>query len=194
VFERGFKAWCERVAITQRRELDLQPTDALDAWHLATHLGVLVWTADQIPGLDSQYLKVLIKDDPDSWSAVTLCTGERDLIILNPVHSGARLASDIMHELAHIILGHAPARVEVSKDGFLILSTYNKDQEEEAKWLSGCLLLPREALLLIRRTSMSTESAAATYGVSVPMLSFRQNVLNLAPRSQAKRTAYGRSK
>jgi Zn-dependent peptidase ImmA (M78 family) len=189
VFERGFKSWCERVAVTQRRELNLQPTDSLNARRLATHLDVVVWTADQVPGLDAQYLKVLIKDDPDSWSAVTLCTGSRDLIIVNPVHSEGRLASDIMHELAHIILGHEPARVEVSKDGFLILSTYNKEQEEEAKWLSGCLLLPREALLLIRRRGLSAEIAAAQYGVSVPMLTYRQNVLKLARKFPVKRAA-----
>jgi len=189
VFERGFKSWCERVAITQRRELNLQPTDSLDARRLATHLGVIVWTADQVPELDQQYLKVLTKEDPDSWSAVTLCTGSRDLIIVNSIHSEGRLASDIMHELAHIILGHEPARVEVSKDGFLILSTYNKEQEEEAKWLSGCLLLPREALLLIRRLGLNPEIAAAKYGVSVPMLTFRQNVLKLAPRFPVKRAA-----
>lgn len=189
MFERGFKSWCERVAVTQRRELNLQPTDSLDARRLATHLDVVVWTADQVPGLDPQYLKVLIKDDPDSWSAVTLCTSSQDLIIVNPVHSEGRLASDIMHELAHIILGHEPARVEVSKDGFLILSTYNKEQEEEAKWLSGCLLLPREALLLIRRRGLNAETAAAHYGVSVPMLTFRQNVLNLARKFPVKRVA-----
>lgn len=189
MFERGFKSWCERVAVTQRRELNLQPTDSLNARRLATHLDVVVWTADQVPGLDAQYLKVLIKDDPDSWSAVTLCTGSRDLIIVNPVHSEGRLASDIMHELAHIILGHEPARVEVSKDGFLILSTYNKEQEEEAKWLSGCLLLPREALLLIRRRGLSAEIASAQYGVSIPMLAFRQNVLNLARKFPIKRGA-----
>lgn len=183
MFKRGFKSWCERVAITQRHELKLRPAESLDARRLAGHLGVVVWTADQVPGLDPKYLRVLTKEDPDSWSAITLCTGSQDLIIVNPVHSEGRLASDIMHELAHIILGHEPARVEVSKDGFLILSTYDKDQEEEAKWLSGCLLLPREALLLIRRSGTSPEAAAAKYGVSVPMLNFRLNVLKLAPRN-----------
>lgn len=187
MFERGFKSWCERVAISQRRELTLRPVDPLDARRLANHLGVVVWTADEVPGLEPKCLTVLIEEDPDSWSAVTLCTGSQDLIIVNPVHSEGRLASDIMHELAHIILGHEPARVEVSKDGFLILSTYDKSQEEEAKWLSGCLLLPREALLLIRRSGLSPEIAAAKYGVSVPMLNFRQNVLKLARRRPAQR-------
>lgn len=180
MFERGFKSWCERVAVSHRRELSLAPADPLDARRLASHLGVLVWTANEVPGLDRKFLTVLLKDDPDSWSAVTLCTGSKDVIILNSVHSEGRTASDIMHELAHIILGHEPARVEVSKDGFLILSTFDRAQEEEAKWLSGCLLLPREALLLIRRTGLSPQAAAARYGVSVPMLTFRQNVMNLA--------------
>ena len=187
MFERGFKSWCERVALIQRDGLNLRPTDPLDARRLATHLGVIVWTANEVPGLDAKYLRVLIKEDPDSWSAVTLCTGSKDLIIVNPVHSEGRLASDIMHELAHIILGHEPARVEVSKNGLLILSTYDKKQEEEAKWLSGCLLLPREALLLIRRSGLSPEVAGAEYGVSVPMLTFRQNVLKLAGPRSAKR-------
>jgi hypothetical protein len=189
VFERGFKSWCERVAVTQRRDLNLRPAESLNAHSLASHLGVVVWTAEQVPGLDPKYLRVLVKDDPDSWSAVTLCTGAQDLIIVNPVHSYGRLASDIMHELAHIILGHEPARVEVSKDGFLILSTYDKQQEEEAKWLSGCLLLPRDALLLIRRRGITHEAAAAEYGVSVAMLTYRQNVLGLASRYPGRRTA-----
>jgi hypothetical protein len=72
------------------------------------------------------------------------------------------------------------------KDGFLIFSTYNKEQEEDAKWLSGCLLLTREALLLIRRLGLTPQTAAAKYGVSVPMLTFRQNVLKLAQISRER--------
>ncbi|HZE68927.1 MAG TPA: ImmA/IrrE family metallo-endopeptidase [Pyrinomonadaceae bacterium] len=179
VFERGFKSWCERVALKQRSDLRLQAWDALDALRLASHLGVIVWTADQVPGLAPSSLAILTQNDSDSWSAVTLRNGARDLIILNPSHAKSRQASDVMHELAHIILGHEPARVDVSEDGLLILNSYGKQQEEEAKWLSGCLLLPREALLLIRRRRISQEAAASIYGVSVPMLTYRQNVLNL---------------
>lgn len=150
---------------------------------LAKHLGIEVWTASQVPGLDQACLDVLVEKDADSWSAITLCAGVKDLIIVNPVHEGGRRASDIMHEIAHIIIGHDPARVDVTEDGFLILSSYNKQQEEEAKWLSGCLLLPREALLLIRRRATDPQVAEKMYGVSGQMLTFRQRVLNLAPKS-----------
>lgn len=183
MYARGFKSWCERVALQQRTELSLRPEDPLDPMALAKHLGVEVWTAEQVPGLDPAHLGVLVEKDPDSWSAITLCTGVKDLIIVNPAHGGGRRASDIMHEIAHILIGHDPARVDVTEDGLLMLSSYDKQQEEEAKWLSGCLLLPREALLLIRRRKLDPESAARTYGVSDQMLTFRQRVLNLVPQS-----------
>jgi len=185
LFERGFKSWCERVAVTQRRELNLGPTARLDAGELAKHLRVLVWKANQVPDLEKKFLRRLVRDDADSWSAVTICYDGKDLVIVNPSHSEARLASDVMHELSHIIIGHEPARMDVSEDGLLVLSSYEKQQEEEAKWLSGCLLLPREALLSIRRRRIGLEQAAAEYGVSVAMLSFRLNVLKLAPARRA---------
>lgn len=183
MYARGFKSWCERVSLQQRMELGLKPADPLDPMALARHLEVAVWTAEQVPGLDVACLNVLVEKDPDSWSAITLCTGVKDLIIVNPAHGGGRRASDIMHELAHILIGHDPARVDVTEDGLLILSSYDKQQEEEAKWLSGCLLLPREALLLIRRQMMDPETAAREYGVSGQMLTFRQRVLNLIPQN-----------
>lgn len=182
MFKRGFKSWCERVALQQRKELELQPADPLDPLLLARHLEIDVWTAREVPGLDDECLTVLTKKDSDSWSAITISTGIKDLIIVNSSHLDGRRASDIMHEIAHIIIGHEPARVDVTEDGLLILSSYNKLQEEEAKWLSGCMLLPREALLLIRRQKMAPEAAAKRYGVSVPMLTYRQNVLKLGPQ------------
>lgn len=182
MFTRGFKSWCERVASQQRRELRLRPSDPLDPEALARHLGIEVWAAEQVPGLDAESLRVLTEEDPDSWSAITVCDGAKHLIVVNSSHSDGRRASDITHEIAHILIGHEPARVDVTEDGLLLLSFYDKQQEEEAKWLSGCLLLPRDALLLIRRHRMDVEAAARTYGVSVPMLSYRLNVLKLAPQ------------
>jgi len=98
---------------------------------------------------------------------VTLCPGTKDVIIVNPKHLDGRRASDIMHELAHLIIGHEPARVDVTDDELLILNTFSQKQEDEAKWLSGCLLLPRPALLAIRRHCLEENAAAKIYGVSV---------------------------
>ena len=122
MFARGFKSWCENVATQQRRELGLSPIDPLDPWRLAEHLGIEVHTPSEIPRLDPACLKILLNDDADSWSAVTVSAGTKDVIILNSSHRGGRPASDLMHELAHILLGHEPARIDVTVDGALMLN------------------------------------------------------------------------
>ena len=119
---------------------------------------------------------MLLKEEADNWSAVTLSAGTKDIIILNSSHHGGRPASDLMHELAHILLGHEPARIDLTEDGSLMLSTYDKKQEEEANWLASCLLLTRHALLEIRSQRIHPQIAARRYGVSQQMLQFRLNV------------------
>jgi hypothetical protein len=176
VLQRGFKSWCENVARQQRRELKLRPSDSLDPLRLAQHLEVEVHTADEVPGISPECLRILTIEDADSWSAATLSGSHKDVIILNPAHSRGRVASDLTHELAHILIGHRAARVDVSADGRLLLSTYDKNQEDEAAWLAGCLLLPRDAIILIRSHRLDLNLAATNYGVSLDMLRYRINV------------------
>ena len=63
--------------------------------------------------------------------------------------------------------------MEVSAEGFMLLKAYDKEQEEEADWLAACLLLPRDALVLIMRRSLDAIEAAELYGVSRRMLTYR---------------------
>ncbi|MBR7918275.1 ImmA/IrrE family metallo-endopeptidase [Burkholderia vietnamiensis] len=99
--------------------------------------------------------------------------GEKTLVILNSSHSPARQASDLMHELAHRIRNHEPEEMSISSEGLMLLKAYDKEQEEEADWLAGVLLLPREALVHIRRQGMSDEEVIAEYGVSKRMYTYR---------------------
>lgn len=185
VFDRGFKSWCEKVSEGFRKDLGLKVTDPLDAWLLAKELGIVVWTPEAIPGLDSATLKQLTRTDPSSWSAATICWDSQELIILNSQHSKARQSSDLMHEMSHLIIGHPPARADIDETGFLMLSSYDKKQEEEANWLAGTLLLPRAALLHILISRMDEETAASRYNASRDMLQWRKNVTGAA--LQAKR-------
>jgi Zn-dependent peptidase ImmA (M78 family) len=193
VFERGFKSWCENVAVQQRREVGLSASDPLDPYLLAKSLEVKIWKAEEVQGLDARSIDILLRRDPNSWSAVTLHIAAADLIILNSSHSFARQASDLMHELAHILLGHVPARVDVTEDGLLILNTFNKHQEAEAAWLAGCLLLPRDCLILIRRSRMDLPTAARRYGASVNMLQYRINVTGVDHQFRASKPRYTES-
>ncbi len=176
MFERGFKAWCERYAAEKRSELGLKPTDPLDPFRLADNLGIRVWTPQDVPGITEDLLSVLLRNDgttPSCWSAVTLVIGSKTLVILNSSHSPARQASDLMHELSHRIRGHQTHEMDVSAEGLMLLSGYDKLQEEEADWLSGCLLLPREALVHIKRRQLDLKAAAEIFGVSRQMLTYR---------------------
>jgi hypothetical protein len=176
LFERGFKTWCEKYSTNKRAELGLARNAPLDAFKLAKNLGVTVWTPHDVPGLSKESLSILLRNDgktPSCWSAVTLVVNHRILVILNSSHSPARQSSDLTHELAHHIRGHKAQEVAVTPDGLMMLKSYDKIYEEEADWLSGCLLLPREALVDIKRRGLSHAEAAEEFGVSVRMLSYR---------------------
>jgi len=142
---------------------------------LAASLETEVHSVDEVPGLDGDSLSILHADS-DGWSAVTMTDGVKHVVILNSSHSAGRSSSDLMHELSHLILGHKPGRVDVTEDGALILNTYDRKQEDEANWLAGCLLLPRQALLSIVRQNLSSDDAARKYRVSAQMLNYRLNV------------------
>lgn len=176
MFERGFKAWCEKYSASKRAELGLRPNAPLDAWALAKNLGIKVWIPTDVPGLTQETINILLRNDgktPSCWSAVTLVVGTKVLVILNSSHSPARQASDLTHEISHRIRGHEAQEVDITEEGLMLLKSYGKLQEEEADWLSSCLLLPREALISIRKRALSDSEAASLYGVSIRMLNYR---------------------
>jgi len=172
-FKRGFKSWCENVSLQHRKEMSLQPIDPINSRALAEKLGVIVWKANEVPGIGQKTLDVLTKDDPESWSAMTLCGDGKNIVVLNPMNSPGRMNSDLTHELSHIIIGHEAARIDVTPDNMLMLRNYDKGQEEEANWLAGCLLLPRMALLHIRKKRLGKSDVKKIYGVSGSMLDYR---------------------
>jgi Zn-dependent peptidase ImmA (M78 family) len=78
-----------------------------------------------------------------------------------------------MHELAHIRLGHVATRVDVGPDGILLVSEFSQDDEDEADWLAGALLLPRDALRHLRGLGQSAEDIARHFGVSKQLCEWR---------------------
>ena len=107
--ERGFKSWAERTAAGLREDLGISEEQPLDPHQLAAYFQVGVCIPKEIPGLPKDVLKQLLETDPWGWSATSIVKRDTALVIYKPRHSRARQTSDIMHELAHIILGHQPA-------------------------------------------------------------------------------------
>ena len=182
-FRRGFKSWCEATSLQFRVALGLRPTDPLPAARLAAHIGARVVTPREVPGLGNAANRQLVERDPSSWSAVTVTARSRHVIVVNPAHSPGRMSNDLMHECAHIILNHVPAKAILSADRLLMMSAYDRLQEAEADWLAAVLLLPRPALLSV--AAAPSAAAARSYGVSEDLLQMRLNVTGV--RNQAAR-------
>jgi Zn-dependent peptidase ImmA (M78 family) len=113
--------------------------------------------------------------------------GDTALVIYNPKHSAGRQASDIAHELAHIILGHEAAKLIMSADGQLVMRTYDQKQEDEANWLAWALLLPRDALLHNRKIRATAKQIAQRYGVTETLVQFRMRVTGVEAQVRARR-------
>ena len=190
-FRRGFKAWCEKTAFGFRRDLQIEAFGALDPRELARHLNILVWTPHDVArmgGLAKGHLDQLLKHDPSSWSAVTLILPRNQVIILNSSHAPVRNNSDLMHELAHLILEHEPARVDMTPERLMILDTYDKLQEAEADWLAGALLVPRDALLDMLSRNRRNEDIASHFNVSTKMIEWRCRMTGIAKQLRRRRT------
>lgn len=173
-FERGFKAWCDNTATNVRKRLDLAEDDPLPAELLATNMGVTILQLESVPGIAPETVTHLSSVEGDEWSAVTVYTGDKQIIIVNPRHSLARQASNIMHELSHIIRGHKPAQVYAYEA--YALRDFNQLQENEANWLAGCLLLPRVALLKAGYGNESVDEVIKRFGVSRSLYNYRYNI------------------
>ena len=112
--ERGFKTWAEHTAVALRKELGIDSSVALPVPQLAVFLAVRLWTPRDVPGLPKSMRDQLLVHDPGGWSAVACVVDGRCTIIHNPQHSPARQASNIVHELSHIILDHEPGKIVLS--------------------------------------------------------------------------------
>jgi Zn-dependent peptidase ImmA (M78 family) len=173
LFKRGFKSQCERRSVELRKDFGLQPHEPLLAMEVAKKSDVLVWTEKDIQGLRDDDIKQLTLNDPDSWAAFTMRFQDKHLIVYNSTQSPPRQNSVVMHEMAHIILGHELTSALITEEGHFVPVMYNQDQEDEADWLAGTLLLPRPALLRIKYKNLDNSFASEHFKVSLQMLTWR---------------------
>lgn len=186
LFDRGFKAWSENTSISIRTKLGLNPHDALDALELARRLDVEVIDLNSINDLPLDTRVHLGSSEGDDWSAVTVSLGENRIVVINPSHSTGRTSSDLMHELAHVILRHAQG--ESHYVGDLMMREYNEKQEAEADWLAGTLLLPRKALEHIKYSRFEEDKILDDYKVSKQLYDFRCRMTAI-DRQYSRRTS-----
>jgi Zn-dependent peptidase ImmA (M78 family) len=143
--------------------------DALDAVQLAQHLGAQVRSAEELT--NRAKLDQLEALQPGAFSACTFQIGDRYIIVYSPLATPGRTQSDLAHECAHLLLEHQLK--EVQSVGPLTFYSCDSDEEQEANWLAGCLLLPRPLLLRAAKSGLDVATIAARYTVSEQMAAYR---------------------
>jgi Zn-dependent peptidase ImmA (M78 family) len=178
---RGFKAEAERVSEAIRKEIGVRRWDPLDAVELAKHVGAEVKSAEELTSLAK--LQTLEELQPGAFSACTFTIGKRHVIVYNPLASDGRTQSDLAHEVAHIVLKHNMNSVQTIAG--ISFFTCDADEEQEANWLAGCLLLPRQLLYRAVKGGLDSSSIAATFKVSESMAAFRVRTTGVAKQLEA---------
>jgi Zn-dependent peptidase ImmA (M78 family) len=161
--------------------------DPLDAIELAHHVRAEVRCADELTSLEK--LQTLEELQPGVFSACTFTIGDRHVIVYSPLASIGRMQSDIAHEVAHIVLGHDMKSVETI--GGMSFFTCDPDEEQEANWLAGCLLLPRRLLYIAARRGLDAAAIADTYRVSERMAAYRLRTTGVVRQLEAGRPSAG---
>lgn len=123
---------------------------------------------------------------PEEFSALTVFDGPRRLIVHNDAHTPGRQANSITHELSHALLMHEPrvALVAGCRDCDI-------DEEDEATWLAGVLLITDDAAMAMARGGYTLAQAAARYGVSESLVQWRLNMSGHKPASSEPHTDTG---
>lgn len=177
---RGFKSEAERIAESVRADLGLSAAEPATPEALADFLGVEIRAGDSL--IPRSRFEALEELQPDAFSACTFRPSEdRVVVVFNPLSK--RRTSNLAHELSHVLLDHELSRVETLA-GMTFLSC-DSVQEEEAGWLSGCLLLPRPLLLAEVRKGLKATEIAQKCGVSEAMARYRLNVTGVLRQAGA---------
>jgi Zn-dependent peptidase ImmA (M78 family) len=184
---RGFKTQAEKLADKAWTDLGIGVDNRFDVEKFVASMGGRIVLADTL--VPRSRLEEIDRLQPFAFSACTFILDDGPAIVLNPVVSEGRQRSDAAHEVAHIVLRHqirVPERL-----GDYLFFTGNTDQEDEANWLGGCLLLPRQVVLRAAGRGMNADGIATHYGTTPKMATFRLNATGAARQLERFRARQG---
>lgn len=186
---RGFQAEAERRSEKLRSELAISKFDPLDAFKLAEHLEIAVFTVDEAFVDNYSNPKYSVMSDTSRFSAFWMPNEDGEKIIIhNSNHSKYRQQSNIMHELAHILLGHEVPLEYAILCSELGLHYYNTKDEQEAKFLGGCLQITKAGLQWATKR-YSVAQISDYYTASVDMVNYRIGVSGVGKVNRFKKAS-----
>ncbi|MFA0839028.1 ImmA/IrrE family metallo-endopeptidase [Streptomyces rochei] len=162
---RWTQALMREVAQEERAGLGLRPTDPLDPYALAEEHGIAVYTLEGLQGfeMDSAALHHFTVSSSSAWSAALVPLGTARVIVENESHIPVRRRSNIAHELGHFLLEHSFDGVILGEDH---KRQFNPEQEKQAKFMAGELLVPLAAAQRMAYDGWDNARVAAAYMVS----------------------------
>lgn len=182
---RGFVKESEEYAVEFRQELGVPENGPLCPFALAKHLEIPVTPISTHPTIPDTVKLHFATTGQSSFSAVTIADGSFREVLHNDYQHPNRCASSIMHEIAHVVLGHPP------KPPFLgdTCRSFDPVMEKEANELGFTLLVPKPAALFAVEAFHNRSAAAAHYGVSLALLDYRIRKTNAAGWAYNRRLA-----
>ena len=179
---RGFKADAERIAAEVRHELGLSSIEPVDCIEICKDLSIPIITVSDLASSGASPKSIKCMLSPDSkFSAMTIASGTKRLIVYNPQHPVGRRANSLAHEISHILLDH-PLAPALGVGG---CRRWSAVLEAEADWQAGALLVPRQAALSWMQASGSLDDGARHFGVSLPLFRWRVNQTGVLRHLQA---------
>jgi len=178
--KRGFKTMAKELALEVRREIDLGADVPFEPHALAKLYGIQVLRISDL-GLSAT--------ESTAFSGALIATGTGQLIVENDSHSPARCKMTVSHEMSHVVLEHSFSTLIVDSAGCRDLIG---DQEGEAAFLAGELVLPSDAAIQLAFRNATDEEVALHFGISVEAARWRMNVSGarvIASRARAKRAS-----
>lgn len=170
---RGFtKVKAEDIALELRAELSLGIDAPLDALKLADLLALPVLAITDLVDLDANTRRYFTTGSGRAlFSAATVyLSPQRRAIIVNPSHAKTRKGNSVCHEVGHVVLEHSP-----EEPLSLEARSWNGEQEDEADYLAGALLIPRDAAHAAAKAGRLDAEIAAQFGVSLAVARMRMN-------------------
>lgn len=177
--KRGFKAWADKKSLEIRKRIGLKSSDPLDCNVLSKELGIPIISLSDLKDAGfsrEHFLKLRNRDS--NFFACLLQTPQGPILINNHNSSQKRSNSNIVHELSHLLCEHNFSTT-IPINGS-ILREFDKDCEDEANWLTGCLLLPRDGLVWACRKGFSIYQMSQHFGASEQMTRWRYNITGIS--------------
>jgi Zn-dependent peptidase ImmA (M78 family) len=177
--KRGFKTWADKKSLEIRKRIGLKSWDPLDCYILSKELGIPIITLSDLKeaGFSRDHFAKLINRD-SNFFACLLQTTQGLILVNNHNYSQKRSNSNIVHELSHVLCEHNFATT-IPINGS-ILREFDKDCEDEANWLAGCLLLPRDGLIWACRKRYTLNQISQHFGASEQMTRWRYNITGIS--------------